>query len=206
MNQQERAMLRDFLDQLVRVRGIQKVPEADAMITRALVKQPDAAYLLVQKALLLEQALAQAKARIAALEGSAEQDFLDNGFRDSRALTSTAGTAATAAARAPAGLPVPPAGVAGAGGAMMPAPGGSAPSFLAQATATAAGVAGGAFLFEGLEGLLDHHSSSASGEFGAGPTEDVTINNYYASDDRADADEPVTEDDSDAGVDDNDLI
>src|SRR5260370_39025761 len=68
MNAQERAALENFLDQLVQIHGVDKIAEADLMIRRALERQPDAAYLLVQRALLLGQALAAAKARIADLE------------------------------------------------------------------------------------------------------------------------------------------
>src|ERR1700683_1117219 len=95
MNQQERAVLRDFLDQLGRVSEVQKIPEADAMINRALVQQPNASYLLVQRALLLEQAIAQAKVRIAKLErgqSPADRSFLDSGLPDPSALMSGVST------------------------------------------------------------------------------------------------------------------
>jgi hypothetical protein len=64
-------------------------------------------------------------------------------------------------------------------------PGGGFSSFLGQAAATAAGVAGGEFLFQGIENMFGHHG----GGFGGGgyanealPTEYVTINNYYGPD------------------------
>jgi len=57
MNVQEREVLENFLNQLTQVRGVRKDSEADAIIARAIAQQPDAAYLLVQRALLLEQAL-----------------------------------------------------------------------------------------------------------------------------------------------------
>lgn len=68
MSPQDTRMLQDFLGQLVQARGVQKDPEADDLIRRACDQQPDAAYLLVQRALLLDQALNNAKARITALE------------------------------------------------------------------------------------------------------------------------------------------
>ena len=68
MSPQDSQMLHDFLNQLIQARGIQKDPEADALIQRAVAQQPDAAYLLVQRALLLEQALNGAKEQIAQLE------------------------------------------------------------------------------------------------------------------------------------------
>ena len=82
MNPQESEVLQSFLDQLIHVRGVDKVPQADAMIKRAVAQQPDAAYLLVQRTLLLGQALDQAKARIAELERAQEESsrsFLDSG-------------------------------------------------------------------------------------------------------------------------------
>jgi uncharacterized protein len=45
VNPHEQAILENFLDQLVRVRGTRKIPHADAMISRAVNRQPDAAYL-----------------------------------------------------------------------------------------------------------------------------------------------------------------
>lgn len=68
MNPHEQAILENFLDQLVRVRGTRKIPEADAMIRRAVDRQPDAAYLLVQRSLVLGQALEETKARLAEYE------------------------------------------------------------------------------------------------------------------------------------------
>ena len=48
------------------------------MIQKALAQQPDAPYLLVQRAMLLEQALNQAKAQIAQLQGQSG-NFLGGG-------------------------------------------------------------------------------------------------------------------------------
>jgi uncharacterized protein len=201
VNPQERTVLESFLDQLVRVHGIDKDPEADAMIKRAVAQQPDAAYLVVQKSLLLMQALDQAKARIADLErasGASGRGFLDPGASNWSAGSPQASSASVAPGRpaaGPAGQPSqsygpqyagPPYGAPAA--SPVPPAASGAPSFLGQAAATAAGVAGGAFLFEGLEGLFGHHGSSGPG-WGAGstfPTEDVTVNNYYASNDRSD--------------------
>ena len=81
MNVQEREVLENFLNQLTQVRGVRKDSEADAIIARAIAQQPDAAYLLVQRALLLEQALNQAKAQIVELQSGrqpAGESFLDS--------------------------------------------------------------------------------------------------------------------------------
>jgi hypothetical protein len=49
MSPQETQMLQNFLDQLVQVKGTVKDPQAQTMIQDAYARQPDAAYLLVQK-------------------------------------------------------------------------------------------------------------------------------------------------------------
>src|ERR1700761_8795295 len=80
MTPQERALLENFLTRLTQVRGTSKDPEAERMIAQAAEQQPDAMYLAVQRALLVGQALEQAKARIAELEQAAagrDQRFLD---------------------------------------------------------------------------------------------------------------------------------
>ena len=193
MTPQERSVLEGFLAQLAQVRGVNKDPEAERLIAQAVEEQPDATYLVVQRALLLGQALEQAKARIAALEqGEGRgQGFLDPtasgwGNPGSGPMGYRGQPAPVAAPQyAPAYPPAygaPPPAYPVYGGA---APGGGFSSFLGQAAATAAGVAGGEFLFQGIENLFGHHG----GGFGGGgfanqpfPTEDVTINNYYGPD------------------------
>jgi hypothetical protein len=216
MNPQESEVLQNFLDQLVRVRGVDKVPQADAMIKRAVAQQPDAAYLLVQRTLLLGQALDQAKARIDELERPQEESsrsFLDSGSPGWSAGTRQASTPGSTSARPPAGTTAPSFQTSGpapyAAPAAPPAPSyaGAAPSFLGQAAATAAGVAGGAFLFQGIESMLGHQGSSVLGG-GAGPTfptEDVTVNNYYANDERpGEVADSSFDDDADPGADTDD--
>ena len=68
MTPDERNLLQRFLSDLEQSRGAAKDPEADAMIAGALRANPDAAYLLVQHALLADQALQAAQGRIEALE------------------------------------------------------------------------------------------------------------------------------------------
>ncbi|WP_156302813.1 DUF2076 family protein, partial [Methylogaea oryzae] len=71
MTPQEQQALEKFLGHLVQAPATAKDPQADGLIQAALAKQPDAAYLLVQRAMLLEQALEQAKAQIAQLQSQA---------------------------------------------------------------------------------------------------------------------------------------
>ncbi|WP_267106034.1 DUF2076 family protein, partial [Xanthomonas sacchari] len=85
MTPQEQQLLEDFLARLRSAGGVAKDPQADALIHARLADQPDAAYLLVQRTLLLEHALEAAKAQIAQLQQAATPppppaSFLGQGF------------------------------------------------------------------------------------------------------------------------------
>lgn len=181
MNVQERQSLENFLKQLTAVRGTVKDPEAETLITNAVSQQPDAAYLLVQRTLLMEQALAAAKSQIATL-----QDQL-HGNTDRGSFLSSNEWGKSPSMTAPNTLPLQP---AYSLNPTQAAPqrsffNSSAGSFLSSVAATAAGVAGGAFLFQGIEHLLGNHQNG-NGFLGQGLTGDVieqtTINNYYSDD------------------------
>jgi hypothetical protein len=177
-------MLHDFLSQLIQARGIQKDPEADALIQRAVAQQPDAAYLLVQRSLLLEQALNNAKGQIAQLENqarSAQQG--DRRFLD-------ANTWGNSGDARPANAPMqqerrdyhrdaPPAQYqpqyqpqyqqpqqpSMMGGMFGGRPGGflgGGGGLLGSIAATAAGVAAGNFLFHGLDNMFHHHDQGGN--------------------------------------------
>jgi hypothetical protein len=173
-------MLHDFLAQLIQARGIQKDPEADALIQRAVAQQPDAAYLLVQRSLLMEQALNNARDQIAQLENqvrSAQQG--DRRFLDANAWGNSGASRPASAPmqqerreyqRDPRDYPPQqyqpqyqqpsmmggmfgsrPGGFLGGGGGM-----------LGSIAATAAGVAAGNFLFHGLDNMFHHHDQGGS--------------------------------------------
>ncbi len=168
MTPQERDLLDRFLADLDRARPGTKDAEAADRIERALRANPDAAYVLVQHAILADQALQEAQARIDELERGGpppggQGSFLGGGYGgrpepgyDPRYAPPTAG---------------PPTGGGSLGGfGGTPGPfsgGGGLGSFLRSAGTTAAGVAGGAFLFEGLSGLFGgHEHHQGFGEFG----------------------------------------
>lgn len=65
MTPDERSILQSFLADLSRTPNVTKDPEADAMIADAVRKNPDAVYLLVQHAILADQALHTAQAQLA---------------------------------------------------------------------------------------------------------------------------------------------
>ncbi|MFC3106724.1 DUF2076 domain-containing protein [Undibacterium arcticum] len=209
MSPQETQSLQDFLNQLTQVRGIAKDPQADALIASAIAQQPDAAYLLVQRALLMEQALNIAKTQIAALQNQiqASQSVPARSFLDPNAWGST-----PVAASRPAAVPMMPSAPAPMQTPVMqsaaPAAspgffGGGVGSMLGTVAATAAGVAGGAFLFQGIEHLM--HPSGGTGLMNqpgmaplAAPVENTTVNNYYgadtATDDSTSVDDVATDD------------
>ena len=160
MNPSDEKTLQDFLGQLVQARGVTKDPQADALIQRAVAEQPDAAYLLVQRALLVEQALGNAKARIAELERQTTKSsggFLDANTWGNSAQSNPSSPAPAQSAAQGAAAPARSGGfLGGAGGSM-----------LGTIAATAAGVAAGSFLFHGIGNLLDHDGAEAGAEGGA---------------------------------------
>ncbi|MFJ3056192.1 DUF2076 domain-containing protein [Herbaspirillum sp. NPDC087042] len=205
MSPQESQALQDFLNQLVQVRGIAKDAQADALIAAAVARQPDAAYLLVQRALLMEQALNASKAQVASLQaqvqslqagGGSSPGFLDgNAWGNAPSASARPGPAPAPAympgyAAAPAPLQTPqPYQPAPAPAASSGFFGGGMGSMLGTVAATAAGVAGGAFLFQGIEHMMNGNGGSGFLHQNAmsAPVENIentTVNNYYGSDER----------------------
>jgi hypothetical protein len=170
MSPQDSQMLHDFLSQLIQARGIQKDPEADALIQRAVAQQPDAAYLLVQRALLLEQALNNAKDRIAGLESQVRsgQQGDGNKFLDANSWGNSGRTPPAQSYQRDTQQPYqsqpqnqpqyqqPQYQSAPSSGFLRGGFGGFGGT-LGSIAATAAGVAAGGFLFQGLENMFGHH-------------------------------------------------
>ena len=128
MTPDERNILQAFLADLTQPANLAKDPEADQMIRAAVGANPDALYLLVQHAILSDQALHAAQAQIAAMQP----------------LPQTAGSFLSPWA-GQGGAPVqssPFAQNSGLGG------------FLRNAGQMAAGVALGDFLFQGVENIF----------------------------------------------------
>lgn len=178
MNAEERTLLTRFLDELSAARTSAKDPEADAMIARTLSSNRDAAYLLVQHAIVADQSLHAAQQRIAELEreqqappAPASSSFLPQG----------AGGPWGARPQDSYSPPPPEArpGVFSGGGGLG--------SFLRSAGTTAAGVVGGEMLFSGLSDMFGHRGGGG-GLFGGGgqgflgQPENVTINNFNDDD------------------------
>jgi len=168
MTPQEHQLLSDFLGRLAAVDKVAKDPEADALIYQRLAPLPDAPYLLVQRALLLEQALEAAQQQIVRLQQNPPHTEPPS-FLSPSAVPGFGRAPSQAYMPPPASYPPDP-----AAQAAPPAPSGwrerlfgapaaapaAGPGFLGQAATTAAGVAGGMFLFNGLENLLGRHTGS----------------------------------------------
>ncbi|WP_348533521.1 DUF2076 family protein [Herbaspirillum sp. 3R11] len=211
MSPQETQILQDFLNQLTQVRGVGKDAQADAMIAAAVAQQPDAAYLLVQRALLMDQALVTSKAQIASLQSQVQAlqsgaspapSFLNNNAWGNAPAASVRSDPPPAYAPAYAPAPVPAQAAPQYQTAPAPSPGffgGGMGSMLGTVAATAAGVAGGAFLYQGIEHMMNNGSGSGSAHQNglSAPVEKVentTVNNYYG--DNADKGHAQARDDS----------
>ena len=156
MTPDERSILQQFLQDLVQARGAAKDPEADAMIAQTLRDNPDAAYLLVQHAILSDQALHAAQAQIdqmqSQLPAPQPASFLGVGQPSYSPPTYN-----PPAYGDPAGYGGGQSGPPWSGQPVQSSPmssNGGLGNFLRNAGQMAAGVAAGDFLAEGLSNLF----------------------------------------------------
>ena len=197
---QERDLITTLLARLKGAAAQPKDPEADALIRQAMVEQPDAPYYLVQTVLIQDLSLHQAQNRIAELEQqlTAAQSapkpatsFLGGLFGTSQPASPAPGSVPSAGpwVRTPQVAPAPPPQQGYAQPQQAYAPGGmmggglmgGGGGFLRSAAATAAGIAGGALLFEGISSMFGHgYANSLTGGMGmtSGLGETVINNNY----------------------------
>ena len=187
MQPEERDLIAGLFGRLKQFDGQPRDPEAERLIAGSVAAQPGAPYLLVQTVLVQEQALKGAQQRIAELEAKAAAapppSFLGSAPKIGpwgSAPGSAQGSAPQAQPAAPAPSPFQAAAPAGGG-------------FLRQAMMTAAGVAGGALLFEGIRNMMGHTSSP----FGASPAAAMDTSQLMPSDlrsnDQSQSDQPVDE-------------
>jgi uncharacterized protein len=203
MTPEERNLISGLFDRLSQASSQAKDPEADQFIRSKIAEIPAAPYLLVQSTLVMQQAVSNAQNRIAALEkqvaeaNPASGTQQGGGFLAGVASLFGAGQSHGQPPRAtPQPPPPPPAPMQPAQPQSYGYPPASPQSagrggtggFLQGALSTAAGVAGGALLFQGIENLIGHNpgpfsgaSTSSGGIFGGGvPVENTeVINNYY---------------------------
>jgi hypothetical protein len=198
MNLQEREQLSHFLQQLTQAQAGQKDAEAEALIRDAAARQPDAAYLLVQRTMQLEQALQMVQAQANKLQAEMEQmrSGARSGFLDqANTWGRPAGVQSAPSAAAQPPVQAPP--------AASPATSWGS-GILGNVATTAAGVVAGSFLFQGIGNLMGHHQTGtgfgASATQPAPPAENTVINNYYDSSAPDDSeDTTASADDGDSG-------
>jgi uncharacterized protein len=198
MTPQEKELIISLMGRLKKVSGDPKDREAEALIRQSIAEQPDAPYQLVQTVLIQDMALNQAQSRITDLEKQ---------LADATARTQPTSFLGGLAGRTGATPPIGPWG--------QPAPGPSAPSnygqggysqgalggfqggsglggsgFLRSAATTAAGVAGGALLFEGIQSMFGHHADGILSGIAQQPAITETVINNYYGDDPGEPEEP----------------
>jgi uncharacterized protein len=177
MTPQEKELVEDLFDRLAKIESLPRDPAAERLIVQGAQRAPHALYALVQTALLQDEALKRANARIEELQvesggGEAPQQrqggFLDS-MRDALGFGEPRGSVPNVrAGREPGRGPEP-------GGGRYPpqqapyssqtAPGygagpafGTGGSFLGTAASTAAGVLGGALMLDGIRSAFGHQS------------------------------------------------
>jgi hypothetical protein len=194
MTPQEKELLERFLADMTATRAGQKDPQADALIREAAARQPDALYLLVQRAIQLDQAFQLTQAEVQRLEGELERaragsaggsGFLSDPYAwgsQPRAAAPSAGAQTSVS-----GQPLRPVGAGPAQAAQQP-PAAAAPQqqgaaqarpggwggsgMLGTMAGTAAGVVGGAFLFQGIQNLMHRNDPAASAQDAHPPAND----------------------------------
>lgn len=185
MTPQESQALQQFLQQLVAAQAGPKDTEAEQQIQLASARQPDALYLLVQRALIQDQALAQAQAQIASLQAEAQRlqeqnktSFLNSGWGNSSRVSAGHSSLSQGfqQAQTSSGSQASP-------GWQGSAPASGAGSWLGTMAATAAGVAAGAFLFQGLGNLMggSHAASQAASQLNNSTQSDL-LPGYFDQD------------------------
>jgi hypothetical protein len=173
MQQQERDLIADLFNRLQQFESQARDPEAERLIAAYVARQPAAPYLLAQTVLVQEEALKQARARIAELESKAAENQ-NRGFLGSAPRISPWGSAPSPQPQPQQQVPVPAPAQPWGGGPAQAAAGGGGGSFLRSAMMTAAGVAGGALLFQGISSMFGHGTQAlanpaqgfADGSFG----------------------------------------
>ena len=213
MTPQERELLTTFLAQMAQARADQKDPEADALIRDAAARQPDALYLLAQRALGLDYALSATQAQVAKLQteldqlrqpAPARQSFIGDPNAWGRSTPSASPAAVSApnpdlAPLAPLGSNTLQRNAAQAPQSTQsmrpaaPASSWGGAGILGTVATTAAGVVGGALLYQGISSMMNHNKPAPAA---AAPPEPAQVaSNTYAQDESLDS----SEDYSDSG-------
>jgi len=157
MNPQEKVQLEQFLQQLNSTQAGAKDSDADALIAKSIKLQPDASYLLVQRAMGLEMALQVAQKQMAEMQAQIDQASQANksssGFLSGINSWGRAAPTSGAPANAMAAKP--------AAGAAQPSAWGS--GMLGAIATTAVGVVAGSLLYQGIQSMMGQNSTPDAG-------------------------------------------
>ena len=173
MTPQERQLVTDLFDRLATLEGTPRDADAERTIADGLRRAPNALYALVQTALVQDEALKRADARIRELSGEDAAPATGGGFLDTM-RNALGGRSSVPSVRSGAPAPdnrwntggaLPPQQQAMAPAAAPAQPFGGGGSFLGTAAASAAGAIGGAMLFNSIGSLFGgHRGGSAFGD------------------------------------------
>jgi hypothetical protein len=231
MTPQEQELVNELFDRLAKLESGSRDPDAERLIADGLRRAPHAVYALVQTALVQDEALKRANARIEELQAQTASEsqqqggFLDSvrdavlGRHDPRGSVPTVRSQAqssptTTPPEYPPQTPPYPTGPGLAPG-MGPAFG-SGGSFLGTAASTAAGVIGGGLLLNSIRSMFGEHAGlggherSGLGSSGARAADlaqqdrDQDQDQDQDDDDQALADQDQDQDAGDFGGDDSD--
>jgi hypothetical protein len=178
MTPEERQLIDDLFDRLAQLETNPRDGEAERAIADGLKRAPHAVYALVQTALVQDEALKRADARIRELSEAAPPPEQHGSFLDTmRSALGGSRTSVPSVRPGASGGPDPRwnqgGAMAGAGAApgfgagygpapgYAPTPGVGGGSFLGTAAATAAGAIGGALLLNSISSMFGHHGGSA---------------------------------------------
>jgi hypothetical protein len=186
MTPQEQQMVNELFARLAQLESAPRDPDAERMIVEGVKKAPNAAYALVQTALVQDEALKRANARIeelqAQLGGAAQPQQQQGGFLDNmrdalvgrnephgsvptvRPQAAQPGTAETLGGEPEPGYAPRPAPAMAAPSYPAGPPSGSGGSFLGTAASAAAGVIGGGLLLDGIRSMFGHRAGFAGGD------------------------------------------
>ena len=218
MTSDERILISTLFDRLNQAGAQPKDAEADEFIRTKVSEQPSTPYLLVQSTLVMQQALAAAQSRIAGLEkrlAEATRPSQEPGGSFLSGVANLFGAGQPSPQPAPRSAQMPPPLPAQSAQASTNAPPPiqqAAPSgggFLQGALSTAAGVAGGALLFQGIQNLIGHNpgpftglSGPSGGLIGGQPAvENTEINVFETNDPAAATGQAAAQDDTSSDLD-----
>jgi uncharacterized protein len=204
MTPQEQQLVNELFARLAQLESAPRDPDAERLIAEGVRRAPNAAYALVQTALVQDEALKRANARIQDLQeqlgGAAQPQRQQGGFLDNMrdALfgrdephgsvpTVRPQAAQPGTAEAPGGEPgyAPPRPAPAMTAQSYPAgpPFGSGGSFLGTAASAAAGVIGGGLLLDGIRSMFGHRAGFAGGDpFAFGDRQDSGLAQSHVGD------------------------